>query len=496
MKWFFKILLAMMIVFSTSTLFAQYMPQFLQQVGYTEWYFDELGRNVVFDVGITNPSHVSYGYFASYIIPIEFMIMVPVHEVVELAWFGYFFNRPNQETYGDAYDFANGIYKKSVGGQTAELEVINWDLIRNSLTMFVGLTHIDGLSLGFYLGGGLEYRIKKLTDKDGFLRSSVDYDYTEETLNGWAFVETGFGMFANNSFWEWNDLDWISLEQVAVIKFLGEGDAFGLGGNQTDSTKFVREGEILNYSTFQWMSIFYKAYFEMCIKIVDMIDYEVFGDVARFDLRPTFNFEFTTFIPLKLIENSNVANIVDGNSVEERSYSYSGIDLMIRPALELDIRPVSAQRFRARYRIGYQGVHYTIGTNYWNKVGADWVEETSEIQSHNNRLLHEVRLRYLVKFPKVMSIDSQVLWNIQQEWVQKVTLDSDGAMRQNLVTASLLQTISAKLRFGFDLGALRFRISWLPGFNIYTTADAGTVVDSNFLNLANWDAIVSFSFAP
>ncbi len=488
MKRCFKILLTAVVVFSTTSVFAQYKPIFKEQVGYTEWYFDELGRSITIDIGVTNPSHHIYGYFADAVLPIEFMIQFPVHEVIQLAFFGYFYNATNANSH-EIYNLPTGAYKKlNLSDSPSTLMVSDWANIRNEFVTFVGYTGIEGLSLGFYLGGGVNRDgYSEAVEKDMFSSRSEDGEFSATVSSGFAFIETGFGLFANGSLFD-DKLTYLAVEQTFQIKFLGTNDVFSMNTGYSNTTikkvknSVTKKDEFDERVVFDWMSIQYWGFIEPFIELYDYV--LLFGDVKSFRLRPSLGYEAVFHIPIELSVDEDGKG---AGAVKDYTAFYN--TLYARPGIEIDLRPDSAHRFRVRYATSYTG-GFAEYFNTSNGIKSDIVK------TYTNTIGHEIRLKYSVRFPKVLRIDPEITWKIEQAFTQKQTIDNQGRLRDDKFSQVIFNTISSKLRLILDFNVVRFSCSWKPAFEVYSSENTGTVFDTNVLNLANWDIVMSFNFTP
>lgn len=503
-------LVALLILLCSVSAFAQFYSEFdvngdfeyLTGAGW--WFYDEHHDYVMIDFGLRNYANVPLADTSSQdnnigVPAMEFLINIPITEMVSVALYGYFW---------DQMDGTVNTSQTDPDGETRTRQ--RFTAIDNALILFV-TARLDTLDFGVFVGGGTNfanYREEKATADWG----GTDGEYVYKEIDGYGFIQAGFGFFFDGSLF--NDaMAWMVLDNEFTFRF-GNGlgtlvsvnpyllDAGGNGTFVNGSGQTVYEADgadttIYDQETYEYFEMNWYGWLEPAIDLNDYVS--ALGNWDRFRLRPSVDYGLSLFVPTKFEEYDSATEALT-------VYSITNIGGLIGAGLELDMMPNDAHRFRLRYRIRYD----VAQTDFTWTVDGESID--ANYSDTWQRIRHEIKATYRITFPKVVYLELEARYRINQNFYDSSVTDdageiiADASGDYKVTYSSLSWQLRTRTRLGFDLGVASLRFTWLPiiggDFNADPDENGAEVTttqyinSTNILNLANWDVSVAFRFDP
>ncbi len=445
------------------------------------------GRDVIMDLGFRNYAGVPWegtntSIGQNFVPAIEFYTQFPITENILMGVAGYFYNVSNAvSTHTRPSDIDPT--------KTAKRDLQDLGRIYDELTVLFGVTAIEDVEMGFYLGGGIRYN-KYLSDTfDKGYKSSLSKDEKTVEKSGFAFINLGGGAEIKGNKFD-NKIEALRFGQEIKVKFLGEGDnttdgVFRINGpawSKGVSNTYTNDGKLQQFEDYRWMSIDYSGWIQPLIEISNTDGLDV---LDSFMLLPGFEYGVSGNIPI-------FYSYRESASVKRTDVTLTNFNAFVRPSFGIQLIPNSSHKVTLRYAVGWSGSF----TNYFMTTSG---VDSNKFENNLNTIQHDVKFTYIITFPAIAYLEIKADFWVKQQIVQSIEKTSSGSIISDSAPYSVVAGVNPSLKLGLQFGTVKLVLGWIPQVIISDFNNnkvRGNIGDTNLLNLANWDIAFKLQFDP
>ncbi|MCK4798089.1 MAG: hypothetical protein KAT05_11950 [Spirochaetes bacterium] len=494
-----KFLLFTVMAFFTMTSFAYEYDYSVNSTRNDEYDYDDIDDMEISTLASKDTVWLDFGIHSpvdTYNPALKFQTRFILNEVLRLGLVGNFYNEAN---------FINRI-----SDETND-KIQNWDAIKNSLDVYIGWRVNDNIHLGYMIGGGVFIDQYDRTD-------DIHNNQFIEAKNGYGFIKTGLGVKLNSDLFANRVFNYILMDQFFEIQIDGNGSvgiedfSFGSPLNRYYTVEDIPVPvlESLYFTGVINPTITYSEHSSLCshFKYIGFQTYGKFGISIPFQklffrisnlnklefkigLSNKFAFKFYS-----IYDYYNQSSLDQYNYTIKNHFDPSGVSLFVGIILS----PIEEVEIAVYYKPNF----IFSGTEWTNS------SDNIECKDYLFSVIHELEASGKFRFPKVVTVLLGLKYYIKHEFEYQYVNDS-GTIKETYggiaLTNNLAHHLEPKLELWFKIVDKKsvettIKLSWRPkiilfdGYQYYTNETGSEILDTNILNLANWETGLVVKFDP